>query len=162
MCACVCKVAIESVCVHVCACACVSVRVCTCVSMCACACVCLHVCMYECVCACVCVCARCAPAHFRCCMRACLFLSQFHLLHNHRLQCQCNANYTILGANQGVRVLHGCLLFLRSFASRSARSALACCRRARSGEEGAGGAGGILCACHFKHKIHFATAPLKT
>ena len=47
-----------------------------------------------------------------------------------------------VGANQVLQVLRGCLLFLRSFASCSARSALVCCRRAGSGGEGQAERGG--------------------
>jgi len=135
----------ECVCVRVCVCLCVFAPVCVR----ACACVCMYVCVSVCVC--VQVCARCAPAHFCCCMRACLH--PCHFISCITTKCQCNANvYNPVGSNQGLRVLHGCeSLFLWSFASCSARSALACCRRAGSKGEGAGGAGGgILSARHYK------------
>ena len=48
----------------------------------------------------------------------------FIQLHIHRMPMQCQL-YNPVGANQGLRLLHGCeSLFLHSFASRSARSAL--------------------------------------
>ena len=135
-CVCVCARVLESVCVSVCVCAPVHV----CLWECAPVCVCAPVRVCACACVCVCVCARCAPAHFCCCMRACLHSCISFVCY--RMQCRCNTNYT-MGANQGLRVLHGCLLFLRSFATRSARSVLACCRRAGSMEEGAERGGGI-------------------
>jgi len=101
-CVCVCARVLENVCVcapvHVCLCVCAPVCVCLCV------CVCLRMCVFVCVCVCARECACCAPAHFCCCMRACL-----HSCLNFiccRMQCRCNTNYTILGANQG---LLGCM-----------------------------------------------------
>jgi len=134
----------------------VCVRACVCAGACVCAPVCVCLCMCVCVrvwcvCVCVCVCARCVPAHFCCCMSMLTFLSQIHLLHDHRMQCQCNTNYIILWANQGLRILHGCLLFLRSLCL-SLSPVCSCLLQA--GEvwgEGAGGAGGgILTARHFE------------
>jgi len=75
---------------------------------------------------------------------------QLHRLHNHRMPMKYQL-YNPVRANQGLlQVLHGCLLFLRSFASRSAQAALACLRQAGPRGEGAGGAGGgILSAYYF-------------
>ena len=50
---------------------------------------CVFVCAPVHVCVCLCV-------HF-CCIRACLHPCQLRLLHNHIMQCICNANCTILG-----------------------------------------------------------------
>jgi len=83
------------------------------------------------------------------------FLSQLHLLQNAvPMQYQL---YNPGGKPRFAR-LHGCLLFLRSFASHSARSALACSRRAGSGGQGQAERGG-----HPGHLINnFHHRPLKT
>ena len=164
-CVCACVRACACVCVYVCVCACarmcmcICVCVCACVSMCPCACVfaCVCMCVYVCVSLCAHVCAHCAPAHFCCCMSMLAFLSQLHLLQNAvPMQYQL---YNPGGKPRFTR-LHGCLFFLRSFASHSARSALACCRRVGSGGQGQAEQGGGHPG-RFE-QIIFTTAPLKT
>jgi len=118
VCVCVCKGARE--CVRVCVCVCVSVRVClcmcvcACVRLCVCVCVCACACVFVCVsvCACVCLCVFvCVCAH-ECVHVVRLRISAAACLHSYlnficcRMQCRCNTNYTILGANQG---LLGCM-----------------------------------------------------
>ena len=103
---CVCVGVYVCVCVCVCAClcACVCARVlererereresvCVCVRLCMCVCACVRLCMCVLVCvrACACVCA--CPFLLHCCCMSMLAPCQLHLLHNHRMQCQCNAN----------------------------------------------------------------------
>jgi hypothetical protein len=91
-------------------------------------CMCVCTCVHVCVCACVCVrvCVRvCAPVHIICaavCLHPCLMLASLSLLHSHRLQCQCNANYTILEGQS--KVCESCMAAscsCRSSASRSVR-----------------------------------------
>jgi hypothetical protein len=121
VCMCVCVRVLESVCVcvcarlcapvHVCLCVCAYVRLCVCapVNVCVCVCVCMHAS----------VCTLCACAFLLLHESMLAFLSQLHLLQNAvptiqscggkticRMQCRCNTNYTILGANQG---LLGCM-----------------------------------------------------
>jgi len=68
-------------------------RVCVCLCVCVCACV--YLCVFVCVC--VCVCARQCMSFLLLLHDSMLAsLSQFNLLHNHRMQYQCNANHTIL------------------------------------------------------------------
>ena len=58
-----------------------------------------RVCVFTCLCmrVCVCVCVRlCISAALLLHEGACLHPCQLHLLHNHKMQCQCNANCTIL------------------------------------------------------------------
>jgi hypothetical protein len=155
----VCKGARECVCVRVCMrvcmCVCARARMCMCVCasvlLCAPVHVCVHVCVYECVCmsvcvfVCACVCTLCACAIAAACLHPIMLPCC-----NHKMPMQCQL-YNPVGSKQGLQVLCGCeSLFLRSFASCSARSALAC-RRTGSGGEGAGRVGwGILSARHFE------------
>ena len=156
---CVCVRVLESVCVcvcarlcapvHVCLCVCAYVRLCVCapVNVCVCVCVCMHAS----------VCTLCACAFLLLHESMLAFLSQLHLLQNAvPMQYQL---YNPGGKPRFTR-LHGCLFFLRSFASHSARSALACCRRVGSGGQGQAEQGGGHPG-RFE-QIIFTTAPLKT
>ena len=95
------------------------------------------------VCASVCVRVYACACHFCCCMRACLHPC-LNFICCITTECSADAMLTTqsLGANQGLRGLHGCFLFLRSSAFRSAQSALALLQAGEIWGRRAGRAGG--------------------
>jgi len=146
-------------------------RVCVCICVCVYVCVCVNkgarerLCVFVCVCVCACACV-CAPVHVcvrlcmcvRVCVRVCLLLQCCCMLaslstsfvHNHRMQCQCYANCTILWGQ--TKVCESCMAASCSCAPLPLSPVCSCCRRAERG-------GGVLSARHFEQKILFTTTP---
>jgi hypothetical protein len=128
--------------------------VCACVRLCMCVCACVRlcVCVRLCICVCECVrahvCAR-APAH-----SACLHPCQLHWLHNHRMQKMPTGGNPRFARLKNKR--HGCLLFLRSFASR-----LACLMQAGRVWGGGGRQSGRGHPRQFEQYIIFHNRPPK-
>jgi len=113
---------------------------------------CVFVCAPVHVCVCLCV-------HF-CCIRACLHPCQLRLLHNHIMQCICNANCTILGGKPRF-ASSAWLPLVLALLCPSGRSALAAGGRGLGGK-GQTEQGGEHPLRLSLEKVIFFTDPLKT